>query len=167
MIRCRFLRWQALAALAFAIAVLTIPFRPVDGAPWNGIEPFKSRRADVERILGKPVSEGPEGILHFNVAGGAVTVAFVGADFVASKKLRPELVGTVLQIILQHEKSSDTPESMGLTTNHKFVRQDAQNGSIFSNLKEGIIYTFVDGRLKTTRFTFSDAQLGHVLRSHR
>src|SRR5713226_9529446 len=109
-----FSRWQALATLAFAIAALTIPFRQVAGAAWNGIEPFKSRRADVERVLGKPASEGPEGLLHFNVAGGTVTVAFVGAGFVAGKGLRPELEGTVLQIILQHEKSSDTPESMGL-----------------------------------------------------
>ncbi len=154
-----------MAVLAFAVLVLTIPSWRVLGAAWNGIEPFKSRRADVERILGKPASEGPRGVLHFNIAGGTVTVAFVGADFVASKRLRPKLEGTVLQIILQHEKSSETAESMGLTTNHKFVAEDVQNATIFRNLKEGIIYTFVDGRLKTTRFTFSEAQLSRVLKS--
>lgn len=158
---------RLLVAVVLAVGALTIPSLKASSASWNGIEPFKSRRADVERILGKAASEGPDGILHFNVAGGTVTVAFVGADFVASKKLRPELEGTVLQIILQHEKSSDTPESLGLTTNHKFVAENVQNATIFRNLKEGIIYTFVDGRLKTTRFTFSDAQLGHVLKTLR
>src|SRR5918998_1534981 len=81
---------------------------------WNGIELMKSRRADVERILGKPrqAQPGQGGTLHFQVLGGKVTVAFVDARFVATKKLHPELEGTVLQIILQHENSSETPESM-------------------------------------------------------
>jgi hypothetical protein len=129
------------------------------GATWNRIEPLKSRRADVVQILGQPVSESPEGILRFTVAGGSVQVNFVDEKFVTVKKLKPELVGTVLQIILQHEHSSDTPESMKLLNNRQFVSENVHGVSIFRNLKEGIVYSFIDGTLKTTRYTFADGQL--------
>jgi hypothetical protein len=129
------------------------------GATWNRIEPLKSRRADVVQILGQPVSESPEGILRFAVAGGSVQINFVDEKFVTLKKLKPELVGTVLQVILQHEHSSDTPESMKLLKNRQFVNDNVKGVSIFRNVKEGIIYTFIDGTLKTTRYTFADGQL--------
>jgi hypothetical protein len=147
----------ALASLyAFSPAVMAVD--------WNGIELMKSRRADVERILGKPMQAQPgqDGTLHFQVLGGKVTVAFVDARFVASKKLNPELEGTVLQIILQHENSSETPESMLLTGNSRFEREDIKGGTIFRNLKDGIAYTFLDGRLKTTRYLPSAEQLGRA-----
>ena len=89
---------------------------------WNGIEPFKSRRDDVLKILGKPVHEGESGTLRFEVAGGIVTISFVDAKFVNTKKLRPDLAGTVLEIVLQHESSSSTPESMKLLNNKAFAR---------------------------------------------
>jgi hypothetical protein len=89
-----------------------------------------------------------------------VTVTFVTARFVAAHKLHPELEGTVLQIVLQHEKSSETPESMLLAANSNFKRQDVQAGTIFLNQKEGLTYTFVNGQLKTTRYSASAAQLG-------
>jgi hypothetical protein len=31
-------------------------------------------------------------------------------------------------------------------------------------LKEGIVYTFVNGKLKTTRYTFSEDQISHARR---
>jgi hypothetical protein len=133
-------------------------------APWNGIEPFKSRRDDVVKLLGKPIGESSEGALRFAVSGGSVLVSFVSEKFVTNKRLRPELAGTVLEIVLQHEHSSDTPESMSLLTNKEFVRDDIQNASIFRSNKSGIVYTFVDGKLRTTRFTFSEAQLARMRR---
>ena len=133
-------------------------------ASWNGIEPFKSRRADVERILGTPTGEGPNGTLRFNVGGGSATVTFVDQKFIASKKLRPELVGTVLEIVLQHESSSDTPESMGLTKNRAFDHDDSQGVSVFRDLKEGTILTFFSGKLRTTRYTFSTNQFSRARR---
>jgi|SRR5882724_4614578 len=129
------------------------------GATWNRIEPLKSRRADVVQILGQPVSESPDGVLRFTVAGGSVQINFVDEKFVTLKKLKPELVGTVLQVILQHEHSSDTPESMKLLKNRQFVSDNIQGVSIFRNLKEGVFYTFINGTLKTTRYTFADGQL--------
>ena len=129
---------------------------------WNGIEPFKSRRDDVLKILGKPVHEGESGTLRFEVAGGIVTISFVDAKFVNTKKLRPDLAGTVLEIVLQHESSSSTPESMKLLNNKAFARDETGKAAIFRNTKEGIVYTFLEGRLKTTRYTFSDAQLGRA-----
>ena len=78
-------------------------------APWNGIEPLKTRRDEVIKKLGAPLGETPDGVLRFNVMGGSVQVRFVNESFVKAKKLRPDLVGTVLEIVLQHEHSSDTP----------------------------------------------------------
>jgi len=133
-------------------------------ASWNGIEPFKSRRDDVVKVLGKPIGESSEGALRFAVSGGTVLVSFVSEKFVSNKKLRSELAGTVLEIVLQHEHSSDSPESMTLLKNKEFVRDEIQNASIFRSNKSGIVYTFVDGKLRTTRFTFSEAQLARMRR---
>lgn len=86
-------------------------------------------------------------------------MSFVSAKFVANKKLRPEIEGTVLQIVLQHDHSSDTADSMGLTNNRDFDRQDDRDISIYRNLKDGIVYTFIGGRLRTTRYAASAGQL--------
>jgi len=158
-------RWRGAVGCLILLLCYAASLDVVKAASWNGIEPFKTRRTDVLKILGKPVGESSAGALRFNVAGGAVVVSFVDEKFVTAKRLRPEVVGTVLEIVLQHERSSDTPESMSLLKNRDFVRDDNQNASIFRNLKEGIAYTFFDGKLRTTRFTFSETQLGHARRS--
>ena len=133
-----------------------------EAASWNGIEPLKSRRDDVLRILGKPLREGASGMLVFSVSGGTVIVSFVDEKFVNTKKFRPDLVGSVLEIVLQHDSSSNTPESMKLLGNKAFIRDETGNAMIFRNLKEGIAYTFLNGKLRTTRYTFSDSQLGRA-----
>lgn len=138
--------------------------RDASAASWQGIEPLKTRRAEVVQILGPPISQSPEGVLRFNVSGGSVQVSFTDEKFVTAKKLRAELAGTVLQIVLQHEHSSETVESMNLPKNHNFVRDDLRNAVIFRNVKDGIVYTFIDGRLKTTRYTFADTQLARARR---
>lgn len=127
-------------------------------ASWNGIEPFKSTRADVLKILGEPIGESPDGVLRFSVMGGSAQVSFVNEKFVAAKKLKPQLVGTVLEIVLQHERSSDTPESMNLLKNTAFTRDETRTTTIFRNMKQGLIYTFQE-TLKSTRYTFADEQL--------
>ena len=136
----------------------------VGAESWNGIEPFKTSRADVLKIMGPPVTETAEGVLRFNVSGGSVQISFVNEKFVTTKKLRPELAGSVLEIVLQHEHSTDTPESMKLLKNRDFIRDDVRNISIFRNVKDGVVYTFIDGRLKTTRYTFGDNQLSKARR---
>jgi hypothetical protein len=128
-------------------------------SPWNGIEPLKTRRDEVIKKLGAPLGESPDGVLRFNVMGGSVQVRFVNESFIKSKKLRPDLAGTVLEIVLQHEHSSDTPESLKLADNHSFVKDESKGTTIFTNLKEGLIYTFIDGSLRTTRYTFANEQL--------
>jgi hypothetical protein len=133
-------------------------------APWNGIEPFKTSRSEVLKIMGPPVSESPDGVLRFNVSGGSVQISFVNEKFVAAKKLRPELAGSVLEIVLQHEHSTDTAESMKLLKNRDFIRDDVRNISVFRNIKDGVVYTFIDGQLKTTRYTFADGQLSKARR---
>lgn len=146
-----------------ALASTSLPTK-ASAASWHGIEPFKTPRAEVLRILGTPISESADGVLRFSVSGGSVQVSFVNEKFVTAKKLRPELAGTVLEIVLQHEHSSETPESMKLEKNKDFVRDVARTIVIFRNIKDGIVYTFMDGRLKTTRYTFADSQLGRARR---
>jgi hypothetical protein len=160
------MRRRALTVAGTIVLVLgSMSFgRDAKAASWQGIEPFKTRRADVLQILGKPISQSPEGVLRFSVSGGSVQVSFADEKFVNAKRLRPELAGTVLEIVLQHEHSSETAESMNLLKNHSFVRDEVRSVAIFRNIKDGIVYTFIDGRLKTTRYTFADSQLTRARR---
>lgn len=155
---------RVMARAVLGLASLVILSQLALAVDWNGIEPLKSRRADVERILGQPVQTeaGDLGTLHFKVMGGKVTVIFVNANFVRTKKLSPELEGTVLQVVLQHDNSSETPETMRLVDNKNFEREDRQGGTVFRNLRDGIAYTFFNGRLKTTRYSASSTQLGRA-----
>ena len=155
---------RVMARLGLGFAFLAAGSQAALAVDWNGLEPLKSRRADVERILGQPIQSEPGdlGTLHFKVMGGKVTVAFVNANFVKTKKLDPSIEGTVLQIVLQHDNSSETPETMRLVDNKNFEREDRQGGTIFRNLRDGIAYTFFNGRLKTTRYSASSTQLGRA-----
>jgi hypothetical protein len=122
---------------------------------------LKSRRADVERELGQPVQAqtGAGNSLNFKVTGGLVTVTFVDAKFVQTKKLSPGLEGTVLLIVLQHENSSDTPESLNLVKRSGFTREEKDGVTVYYNGKDGLTYTFFNGRLKTTRYAPATEQL--------
>ncbi|MFL6231052.1 MAG: hypothetical protein ACJ741_19930 [Pyrinomonadaceae bacterium] len=122
---------------------------------WGNIEPFKSRRADVLRALGKPVEEQPgeTGTLRFKVQGGIITVAFVDARFVAAHHLDPALEGTVRQLILQHDAANDTAATMKLAGKSEFEHDAHGNAEIFRNQRDGIAYTFIDGKLRTTYYT--------------
>ena len=155
----KFLR--TLGAAGALAAVLTASGVPARAAAWSGIEPLKSRRADVERLLGKPLEDKPgqTGTLRFKVAGGTVMVAFIDARFVTAHKLSPSLEGTVRQVVLQHESSSETPESMKLANNGSFERETRGQVSVFRNSRDGLAYTFVGGRLRTTYYTAASSQL--------
>lgn len=157
---------QLRSLIVTATLLLSVPAwsTVVSAATWNGIEPFKTRRDEVVKTMGQPLSETTDGAMRFNVSGGSVQITFVTEKFVASKRLRPDLAGTVLEVVLQHEHSSDTPESLKLLTNRDFVRDDIRNISIFRNPKAGMVYTFIDSHLTTTRYTFEDAQLGRARR---
>src|SRR5205085_3119299 len=126
--------------------------------------PLKSRRVGVERELGKPLTDTPgaSGALHFKVAGGMVTVMFVSAKFVETKKLAPEYEGTVLEVVLQHENAQDTSDSLGLTKNDDFERDESGTVAVYRNLKDGVAYTFINGRLRTTRYAPAAEQLLHA-----
>jgi isopropylmalate/homocitrate/citramalate synthase len=156
---------RPLIVAASGVLLLTlIGAQTAFAASWNGIEPFKSTREDVIKILGKPIGESTDGVLRFNVMGGTVHVSFVSDNFVKAKKLRPELVGTVLEIVLQHENSSDTPVTMKLMDNKAFIRDETKTTTIFRDMKDGLIYTFNDDKLKSTRYTFADSQLSRARR---
>jgi hypothetical protein len=143
------------ATITLACLLLSAQTPRAEAANWNQIEPLKSRLDDVERLLGKPLEEkGNEpDSLRFKVNGGMVTISFVSAKFVATKKLSPAYEGTVLQVVLQHEHAPDTPDSMKLVKNSAFQLEQRQGVAHYRNLKDGIAYTFVDGKLKTTWYS--------------
>jgi hypothetical protein len=145
------------------LALICLSANTVFGTEWSGIDPLKSTRADVEKILGTPMT-GPtqDGSLRFKVAGGVVTVFFVSARFVETKKLDPKLEGTVLEVVLQHDQSSDTPESLGLMGKKSFAPETVGNTTVYRDLTDGVSYTFVDGKLRTTRFTASTDRLARA-----
>ena len=156
----------AIKIFAVACVVLALAAQAARAATWKGLEPFVSKRADVERVLGVPTADhfSDNGTLHFNVSGGQVTVFFVTAKFIAAKRLSPDLEGTVLQIVLQHTSATDTPESMNLVNNKDFTRQSDKQVDFFLNAKDGLGYTFVGDRLKTTRYSYSSEQLARIQR---
>ena len=149
---------RGLSVIAFLACLLAVA-QPIRAAGWRNLEPLKSRRADVERELGQPMQEQPGGSLNFKVTGGVVTVTFVDAKFVQTKKLSPDLEGTVLLIVLQHENSSDTPESLKLVNKSGFTREEKEAINVYYNQKDGLTYTFFNGRLKTTRYVPATGQL--------
>ncbi len=159
----RYRRMIASHALTFVavLACLLVGLETARAAEWHGIEPLKSRRADVERELGQPIQteSSATNSLNFKVAGGMVTVTFVDAKFVQTKKLSPDIEGTVLLIVLRHDNSSDTPESLALANKSGFTREEKDGMIVFYNQKEGITYTFINGRLKTTRYAPATEQL--------
>ncbi|MFN2455829.1 MAG: hypothetical protein ABR577_16590 [Pyrinomonadaceae bacterium] len=153
-------------AVLFVIIFALADFAGIaKAAAWNNLEPFKSRRADVERALGQPLgnTSGENAALKFKVAGGIITVAFVDAKFVEAKHLAPEIEGTIKEIILQHDNSSITPESLDLSHKSEFKRDEMRGkatagSAVYRNPKDGIAYTFIGGRLKTTYYTPSVEQ---------
>ena len=151
---------SALAVLAAAFAMLLLASPETPAATWKGLEPFVSKRADVERILGKPTEDrlAKDGTLHYELREGPVTVSFVTARFIAVKKLSPALEGTVLQILVQHPTSAATPESLNLVKNPDYEQQASGPTQVYTNPKDGIYYTFVESRLKTTRYSYSEEQ---------
>ncbi|HEX8634312.1 MAG TPA: hypothetical protein VF703_09205 [Pyrinomonadaceae bacterium] len=159
----RFRRIIAARALAFAavVACLLAGGQTLRAAEWHGLEPLKSRRVDVERELGSPLQPETNATnsLNFKVAGGLVTITFVDAKFIQTKKLAPDVEGTVLLIVLRHENSSDTPESLALANKSNFTREEKAGMTVFYNQKDGITYTFINGRLKTTRYAPATEQL--------
>lgn len=162
-----FHRAQSKGLVAFAaFALVLLASQASMAASWKGLEPFVSKRTDVERVLGTPVADrmADEGTLKFNVAGGSVTVFFVTPKFVATKHLSPKLEGTVLQIVLSHDNATDTPESMNLVKNSAYKREARGEVEKYTDEKEGIIYTFVGSRLKTTRYAYSEEQLTRIQR---
>ena len=151
-------------SLAALVGVLLTTAGAARAATWKGLEPFVSKRAEVEAALGAPVADRytQDGTLEFNVSGGRVTIFFVTPKFVASKKLPAHYEGTVLQIVLQHENAQDTPESMNLVSNKSFKREGRGGVEKFSDDKEGLFYTFVESRLKTTRYSYSMDRLTRI-----
>ena len=147
--------------LVIAFAALGVCTQTLQAAPWSNIEPFKSKRVDVERALGRPVSDqlGGDGTLQFKTADGMVKVVFVTPKFAQSKKLQPELEGTVLQIQVHHENSQNSPESLGLAANSEFKPEtDGKGAAVFRNMKDGIMHTFKFVKFKTYFYTPSTEQ---------
>ena len=148
---------SALVVLAAAVGVLILASQEARAATWKGLEPLVSRRADVERVLGPPTADrlAKDGTLQFEAPEGAAIVFFVTPKFIAARKLPPRLEGTVLLILVQHTSSTATPGSMKLPANQDFERQVSGPKEIYTNPKDGVYHTFLESRLKTTRYSYS------------
>ena len=148
---------NAFAVLAVACAALMLGSQDAQGATWKGLEPLVSKRTDVERVLGPPTADrlAKDGTLQFAAPEGTATVFFVTPKFITARKLPPRLEGTVLLILVQHTSSTQTPGSMRLPANLDFERQVSGPTEIYANPKDGIYHTFVESRLKTTRYSYS------------
>ncbi len=155
----RFAVWPVMGAIAAALFCVFVQVSL--GASWNNIEPFKTRRADVRQQLGTPVTEpsGEGETLRFKIPGATVTVAFVSDRLIAARGLAPSLKGTVSQLAVQHDNSAETPQTLKLTDNENFTLEDRQGVAVYTNTKEGIIYTFVNGKLTTTWYNPTAEQL--------
>ena len=146
------------AVLVMFVCALCFSASPASAAAWHGLEPLKSRRADVLRELGPPVQDTPSE-LTFKVAGGTVKVTFATPKFVATKKLAADYEGTVLLIVLQHTAARDTPDTLGLKGKDNFELEEKGVVAVYRNLKDGVAYTFLNGRLHTTRYAPGAEQL--------
>ena len=157
---------RSVAVVLAAAVSLLLSAAGARAASWKGLEPFVSRRADVEKALGAPVADrmAEDGSLKFSVSGGTVTVFFVTQKFVATKHLAPKLEGTVLQIVLSHDNATDTPQSLSLVTNKQYKLTSHNSVEVYLDEKEGLSYTFVGGHLKTTRYSYSEQQLARIQR---
>src|SRR5687768_6153928 len=152
---------SALAVLAAAFAALMLASQEARAATWKSLEPFVSKRADVERVLGRPTADrlAKDGTLYFDLPAGPVTVSFVTPKFIAARKLSPALEGTVLLIVVQHAASTDTPESLNLVKNPDYEVVASGPTQVYTNPKDGVYHSFVESRLKTTRYSYSAEQL--------
>lgn len=148
-----------IVGIAFSLAAATAS--NASAASWKGIEPLVSRRADVLRVLGHPASENAANAsMRFTTREGEVTVFLVTRDFAAQKGWGPAYEGSVVQIILQHEKAKDTPKSLGLEGNRQFTREARGDSVFYRNRKEGIIRIFRGGTLATTIYAPNDGGPG-------
>src|SRR5919107_5933711 len=86
----------AIKSFAVAFVVLALAAQAASAATWKGLEPFVSKRADVERVLGAPAADryNEDATLEFAVSGGKVTVFFVTPKFVSTKRLPQHYEGT-------------------------------------------------------------------------
>lgn len=153
------LRLLRISGIAFSLAAATAS--TASAASWKGIEPLVSRRADVVHVLGQPASENAANeSMRFTTREGEVTVFLVTRDFAAQKGWGPAYEGSVVQIILQHEKAKDTPKSLGLEGNRQFTREVRGDSVFYRNRKEGIIRIFRGGTLSTTIYAPKDGGPG-------
>jgi hypothetical protein len=155
---------SAIAVLAAIFAALLLAPQESRAATWNGLEPLVAKRVDVERVLGPPTADrlAKDGTLQFAAPEGAATVFFVTPKFIAAQKLPPRVEGTVLLILVQHASSTATPGSMKLPANQDFERQVSGPKEIYTNPKDGIYHTFLESRLKTTRYSYSAERLAKL-----
>jgi hypothetical protein len=143
--------------LGLAVIVAATMVSTAHAAAWKGIEPLASRRPDVIRILGNPASENPaDASMRFATREGSAIVSLVTRDFAARKGWPSQLEGTVVQILLQHEKSKDTPKSLRLQGNPRFDREVRGDSVLYRNRKEGIIRVFTGGKLVTSIYSPAD-----------
>ncbi|MGH9897656.1 MAG: hypothetical protein ACRD4L_02230, partial [Pyrinomonadaceae bacterium] len=87
-------KWRRIVQFVFTLVFLFSAVS-IKAAPWKGIEPGKSKRADVERALGEPLTAEPgeSGKLTFNVDGALVTITFFTPTIIQEADYSPRMQG--------------------------------------------------------------------------
>ena len=134
---------NSLTQFAALIFLLTFLALTVNAEPWRGIVPLKSTRADVERLLGKPLPSNIDYYVTYKLETEEVRVHY------ASKKLcsEPDRCDcrapdeTVLHIIVR-PKTIIRFSSLGLDKSklYPIVNPENANNVAYSDSNAGIMY---------------------------
>lgn len=111
----------------------------VQAAPWRGIVPLKSTRADVERLLGKP---GAHGRYQFDKERAYIEYAGNGPCAKVNRCLCKVSEDTVISIYVELEVDMSF-SGLKLNKKHyaKFTSRQDPTTATYSNEALGIIYT--------------------------
>ena len=130
----RFIRFAIVAAL-----LLLLPVTNLQAKDWRGITPLKSKRADVERLLGQPNKLGR---YQYEDLRASIDYAEGKCDNDNTNCLCLVSEDTVLSIYVVLEVGLKfSTLNLDKTQYKKSVYPEDPNLAIYSNDEEGIIYT--------------------------
>ena len=130
--------------LVLIAATLLLPVRESRAESWRGIIPLKSARADVERLLGKPLPGSLDSYATYKLEDGEATVRY------SLRKLCSEVDrcecqvpdGTVIEIAVESNvKVKFRSVRIDVAAFDRFPLVENTGIMIYRNAKVGLIYT--------------------------
>jgi hypothetical protein len=131
---------QATFIFSFLLSLFTVT---VNAEPWRGIVPLKSTRADVERLLGKPLPGAIPSYVTYKLETGELRVEYADQNLCTRLDSCDCRVpdDTVLHVI-ERPKGTIAFSSLklDLTKFHAIVNRENPNNVAYSNSDAGIMY---------------------------